>query len=130
MPQPFEHRLLQGSTSYWKFLSNATPATYQAAFSRYVREVKKPQVTQLLVAVEEGSTWDPAIENLWRETAKLANAQGIRAWGIVTPASGNWQEAVERLAGGESLGQQRNYSLKISASEAEILEWLGVEQLS
>lgn len=130
MAHSFEHQIINGNTSYWKFYKDATPETYQAAFNQFVRDIKKSGVNQLVVVVQQQSSWDQSIEHLWMETGKLADEHGILYWGIAAPDSAIWQMTMQRLANGGSFIKTRNYDLKICQDENEILSWLGLKQAS
>lgn len=118
----YESKVLGSNTTYWRFLENATPQTFAAAFEQFVVAVNRPEIDRLMVVMEMRGAAGVEILDLWYQTGRVAQEAGIRRWGIVIDES----EVVRRLAIAYQVkgrGEPRSYEHLISSSHEEVERW-------
>lgn len=121
MANQYESKILFGNTTYWKFYRDSTPQTFMNAFEEFKSTVELPHINRLIVDVEMGNAWDKATQDLWIQTGKLADASGIKKWGVRTIDILK-RPTINYLIKGA--GEPRNYECKVSQDLNEIYEWV------
>ena len=120
----FESKIIDEKIAYWKFFEHAAIDSYSDAYTEFEEMVRRPEITKLMVVVDQSDAWDEAIHSLWIKTGEAAEENNISKWGIVTPSSFIREMTIKRLVGGGSFNKIRKYQYFVSQKEGEVLDWL------
>lgn len=108
---------------YFKFMEDADASDFAAAFEDYHKMVTNPLVKRFVVVMET-KTWNNQIEEIWLNTAKMAEENDIERWGIVSPDSAIHKMTLKRVVKKNDFIENPNYDFKLSISESEIMDWI------
>lgn len=111
---------------YFKFTENAEAADFAAAFDDYHKMVTNPSVTRFVVVMET-KNWDNKIEQIWLDTAEMAEQYNIERWGIVSLDSAIHKMTLKRVVKRNNFFNNPKYDFKLSISESEVMAWVKEE---
>lgn len=123
----YDHKIIDSNTSYFRFFIEATKDDYEAALGDCVRTLGMDSVTKLIVVNDVKGEWNKDIEEIWKETGRLSEANGIKKWGVVVPSSAIREMSLRRVVKSGGFDTNSSYDFFFSRDLEEVMEWIKKE---
>lgn len=110
------------SIARWRFTNEGNYQDYERAFEQAIGLLSLPDITKLLVVLDEPFKWDAHITELWKQTSELCNEHHIQKWPVSLDERDYRSTIIRYFLSGQ--GKTPHYVFQITQTEDEAIKWL------